>query len=74
MHISASDVFLEVVGTPRAQHLETLPGVETAQVFRQARVGDSTVHLHLAPNADVLAVRAALEEGGVQVLALKRAG
>jgi hypothetical protein len=73
MTINASDLFLEVIGTPNAAQLETLPGVQCADVYAQARVGDATVHLRLHVNADVLEVRQGLETRGVRVLALKRA-
>jgi hypothetical protein len=72
MTINASDLLLEVIGKPQATNISTLRGVDCADVYTQARVGDATVHLRLHPDADWLEVRAGLEASGVRVLALKR--
>ena len=72
MTISTGDVLLEVIGAPQAAALRQLGGVQCADVYARATLGDVTVHLTLEPSASFEDVRANLEQNGVHVLAVKR--
>lgn len=72
MTISTGDVLLEVTGAPQAAALRQLGGVQCADVYARATLGDATVHLTLEPSARFEDVRANLELSGVHVLAIKR--
>lgn len=72
MTISTGDVLLEVIGVPQAAALRQLGGVQCADVYARATLGDATVHLTLEPSVRFEDVRARLESSGVHVLAIKR--